>query len=315
RGIIVTNRHVVHMLEPGSSKPRSVEVVLDGGEATERSLTGQVIGTDPVEDLAVVKIQGKDLPDPLVIASSAPLRETQSGYAVGYPGGSMRSKNVSLSQTSISSLIKEQGQLKIVQVHHGMNPGNSGGPVVDVHGQVIGVAVAIALVQMERGNLNNTGINYAIPSDAVHRLLNGSIDRFVVDYPVQDGDSISAPFTLTVTDPMKQLSRMEIEWWSGNPGAERPGSATPPQPADGDSERQKISVTPSRGTAAGTLTFAKLPKDKVLWFQISSSPDKGDKRWSSAVSYQPPPPLERKAVQLVAPTAGSGKSKVNFSWK
>jgi S1-C subfamily serine protease len=81
----------------------------------------------------------------------------QQLFIFGFPFGESLGKEITASSTTISSIRNNQ-----IQVNGGMNPGNSGGPVVDVKGNVVGVAVA---------GIKDTNINFAIPADAVYDLI------------------------------------------------------------------------------------------------------------------------------------------------
>src|SRR5947208_1604732 len=71
------------------------------------------------------------------------LKETQTVYVFGFPFGESLGKNITVSTTSVSSLRKNEfDRVSKIQVNGGMNPGNSGGPVIDATGRVVGVAVS-----------------------------------------------------------------------------------------------------------------------------------------------------------------------------
>src|SRR5262249_16725992 len=154
------NAHVLGMLRPESQKPKKVEVVINSGEKDERTLPGQVLGVDPDSDLGLLLVRGKDLPEPLKVDEHKPLQETDPVFLFGYRFGKELGKNVTVSKSAISSLRKDDsGQvLKKIQVDGGMNPGNSGGPVIVPSGEVVGVAVS---------GIKNSNINFAVPARSV----------------------------------------------------------------------------------------------------------------------------------------------------
>lgn len=83
-------------------------------------------------DLAVLRVEGADLPPPLEVVPADDLLETQAAYVFGFPFGSSLGRAITLNTSSVSSLRRNNaGVLQRVQVNGGMNPGNSGGPVVD----------------------------------------------------------------------------------------------------------------------------------------------------------------------------------------
>ena len=106
-------------------------------------------------------------PPPLDVKSAKNLRQTQRVWVVGFPFGDQLGREVTVSDGSVSSLrMDENSELATVQIKGDMQPGNSGGPVVDALGNVVGVAVRI---------MPGTGINFAVPGDAVHHLFDGRI--------------------------------------------------------------------------------------------------------------------------------------------
>src|SRR5581483_5333948 len=90
--------------------------------------------------------------------SAAGLHETEEVFAFGYPFGERLGLEVSVNRTTVSSLRREHGKVAVVQLGGGLNPGNSGGPVADRAGAVVGVSVAKL-----RGA---QGIDFAIPAEA-----------------------------------------------------------------------------------------------------------------------------------------------------
>src|SRR5205807_1157873 len=94
-------------------------------------------------DLMVLQIDGDlaELPEPLTLNPDAELSETQTVYVFGFPLGKALGKSITVSKSSISSLRKENGELKEIQLNGGINEGNSGGPIVNEKGEVLGVAV------------------------------------------------------------------------------------------------------------------------------------------------------------------------------
>jgi S1-C subfamily serine protease len=164
RGIVITNAHVIGMLKPGSRQPRSVDVVVNSGETDELKLKGTILGVDRTNDLAVLRADGdiSRLPPPLPIDSASKLTETQKVYIFGFPFGEKLGKNITVSNSSVSSLRRKDRVLKEVQVNGGMNPGNSGGPVTDARGVVVAVSVA---------GITGTNINFAIPADFIQQAV------------------------------------------------------------------------------------------------------------------------------------------------
>src|SRR5207248_15421 len=106
-------------------------VVVHSGEPEEFKLPGLVLGVDRSNDLAVLRVdpQASPLPAPLLV-DSGKLIETQKVYIFGFPYGARLGKNITVSESSISSLRRDSsGALSQIQVNGGMHQGNSGGPV------------------------------------------------------------------------------------------------------------------------------------------------------------------------------------------
>lgn len=165
-GHIVTNAHVVGYGPDGIRKPTRIEIVVASGEANQKSLTGTMLGVDAEADLAVLKVDGSAWPAPLPFGTAAALKETDEVLIFGFPLGEKLGLNVSVNKSTVSSLRKEKGKLSVVQVAGGMAPGNSGGPVTNQSGHVIGVSVA---------GIVGTQINFAIPAEIADEFVRDQI--------------------------------------------------------------------------------------------------------------------------------------------
>uniref|UniRef100_A0A7S1Z6X8 PDZ domain-containing protein n=1 Tax=Trieres chinensis TaxID=1514140 RepID=A0A7S1Z6X8_TRICV len=169
RGHVVTNCHVV---AAGSGRngamPSKVKVKLEG---MEEATDAVVVGVEPDKDLAVLRIDTKDLPRPIDVGTSNDLQVGQKVLAVGNPFG----LDYTLTTGVVSALGRDvQGfggrPIKgCIQTDAAINPGNSGGPLMDSRGRLIGVNTAI---YSPGGVGGNVGIGFAIPVDVVRRVVN-----------------------------------------------------------------------------------------------------------------------------------------------
>ncbi|MCA9055504.1 MAG: trypsin-like peptidase domain-containing protein, partial [Planctomycetaceae bacterium] len=159
---ILTNYHVVE-------GAREIEVTL----FNEKSYAATPVGADPVNDIAVLKIDApvEDL-IPVTFGTSENLKVGMRCFALGNPFGLDRT----MSQGIISSLnrsleVKENWTIKsIIQIDAAVNPGNSGGPLLDSQGRMIGMNVAIA-TRLGAQFGQSAGIGFAIPVDLIKRVV------------------------------------------------------------------------------------------------------------------------------------------------
>jgi S1-C subfamily serine protease len=159
-GFLVTNAHVVAGAERGTA------TFVDGNE-----LGFEVVGRDPLSDLAVVRASGGEL-RPAPLGDAARLRVGQLVVAIGNPlgfGGSVTAGVVSALGRSLAARDGQASRLveNVIQTDAALNPGNSGGALADVRGRVVGINTAVAGV----------GLGLAVPIDAATRLIIAALMR------------------------------------------------------------------------------------------------------------------------------------------
>jgi S1-C subfamily serine protease len=165
-GLLITNAHVVQ----GADK---VSVTLKDG----RVLPGKVMGLDTVTDVAVVKVEGTNLPM-VTLGNSEQIKPGEWAIAIGNPLGldnTVTAGIISATGRSSSQVGDPQKRVNYIQTDAAINPGNSGGPLLNAKGQVIGMNTAILK--------NAQGLGFAIPIDQVQRIANQLVAKGKVDHP------------------------------------------------------------------------------------------------------------------------------------
>jgi Do/DeqQ family serine protease len=174
QGYVLTNNHVIQGAD-------DISVTLQDG----RSLQGEIVGTDPDTDLAVLKVPAENL-QALALADSEQLQVGDFVVAVGNPFG--------LGQTVTSGIVSALGRAgfrnlefqNFIQTDASINPGNSGGALINLRGELVGINSAIFTPSG-----GNVGIGFAIPSSMARYVLeqlvrHGTVRRGTLGLVVQD---------------------------------------------------------------------------------------------------------------------------------
>jgi len=173
-GYVMTNNHVVD----GSTE---LKVTL----SDKRQMTAKVIGTDAKTDIALLKLDAKDLPF-VKLGSSADVEVGDIALAIGNPFG--------IGQTVTMGIISAKGRggfgiedyEDFIQTDASINPGNSGGALIDMKGELIGINTAIL-----SPNGGNQGVGFAVPIDMARQVMtqlkeHGSVTRAYIGVTVRD---------------------------------------------------------------------------------------------------------------------------------
>lgn len=191
QGYIITNNHVVE----GRAR---VQVFFTGLFET----IGDVVGTDPDSDLAVIKVD--EFPEgvqPVPLGDSSALQVGQLTIAIGNPLGQDRTVTTGIVSALGRTLAETPGGFSIggiIQTDAAINPGNSGGPLLNARGEVIGVNTAIAAVPNQFGGSQaSQGIGFAVPVNLVKKVVPALIEQGRYDHPYL-GVGIGLPITTLV---------------------------------------------------------------------------------------------------------------------
>ncbi|MBT8537353.1 Do family serine endopeptidase [Polynucleobacter paneuropaeus] len=165
-GVIITNHHVI-------SDADEIEVAL----SDNRKFKAKVVGSDPETDIAVLKIDAKQLPSPITLGKIDSVHVGDVVMAIGNPFG--------VGETVTSGIVSAMGRDHVgintfenfIQTDAAINPGNSGGALIDTRGNLIGINTAIF-----SNNGGSMGIGFAIPINLVKHVMesiiqSGSVTR------------------------------------------------------------------------------------------------------------------------------------------
>ena len=193
-GLIVTNKHVV------ADEKAEYTVILGSGEEH----TAKVLARDPSNDIALIKIEGKDFPA-LDLGDSDSIKVGETVIAIGNPLGEFENSvtrgiisGVKRNLSASSGLGDSERLSGIIQVDAAINPGNSGGPLFNLAGAVIGVNVAMAQ--------GAESIGFSLPINQVKRIVE----------QVRTTGKLSFPYlgirSLTLTPELKTKSQLPFDY-------------------------------------------------------------------------------------------------------
>jgi hypothetical protein len=253
-GYVVTNHHVA--TAPEGVGPATLTLVFASGTRNERSVRAEVLAADAEADLALLRVTGvKDLPRPIDLDPTLKLIETMPVYGFGFPFGQALATGkgnpaITVSRGSVSSLrTNDRDEVQRVQIDGALNPGDSGGPVVDGQGRLVGVCVS---------GIRGSGIAFAIPAREVISLLGGRPGKAIFK-PRKDARTTAVEVVLDLVDPFDQIRAVTLYHVRSDQmkGAGRAGGIAALAGA------AKVPLTLNRGAAAGSFRLT-LPDRNVV---------------------------------------------------
>ena len=182
KGIVVTNNHVIQ-------DAKDIVVQVNG----EKKFEAKVIGADPLSDIAVLQIETKEKFIPVKFGDSDKARIGDWVIAIGNPfglGGTVTSGIISARNRSIGLSRYED----YIQTDASINQGNSGGPLFDMNGDVIGINTAIL------GRSGNVGIGFSIPSNSA---------KIVINQLIEFGETKRGWLGVRIQDVTKEIAEVE----------------------------------------------------------------------------------------------------------
>jgi putative serine protease PepD len=254
KGLIVTNAHVVD----GAT---SITVKLGDGKAEKATL----VGKDESTDLALLKIDpsGHTL-KPLPLADSSSVHVGDPTYAIGNPFGLDRTLT-----TGVVSALQRQIQApnnftidNVIQTDAALNPGNSGGPLLDAAGRVIGVNSQIESNSSSAngGEAGNVGIGFAVPSNTVRRVVDqlektGHVSHAWLGVESSDASSGGATVGQVISgSPAAKAGVQAGDTITAVDGSKVADAASLGDLIDGHAVGDEVKLTVHRGGSVKTLT-------------------------------------------------------------
>ncbi len=225
-GLVLTNAHVVEGAQ-------SITVGLVDG----RHFSGKVVGSDTGFDVAVIKIDGQNLPTAPLGASSS-LQVGEPVVAIGNPYGFDHTVTTGVVSGLNRPVSEGQGSYNqpMIQTDAAINPGNSGGPLLDLNGQVVGITTLVAAPQ----GFPAQGIGFAVPVDTARRIGDQLVQSGKVTHSGQ-------PFLGVSLSDINRPST--VPYLPGQPGF-------PGQPGRGRSGQAPSAPQPPAGVDHGALVGA-----------------------------------------------------------
>jgi regulation of enolase protein 1 (concanavalin A-like superfamily) len=270
-GFIVTNHHVIAEA-PGRLRSEKPSVVFWSGTSKEQVLPAEVVGADPEADLAVLRVTAKGLPAPLDLTQAVTVQETMTVYTFGFPLGDLLSPTrnnpaVTIGKGTVSSLRQdERGRLKRIQLDEALNPGNSGGPVVDGEGKLVGIAVS---------RIVGAKIGFAIPPAELNDMLKGRAAALTIQSVRVANGGAELEIEVPCIDAFRNLKAIEVRHVRRDalpeaPRADKDGT-WPELPG---TERVELKLEGGKGRGRLTLKSAE-PKAVVYLFQTAYTNGEG----------------------------------------
>jgi Do/DeqQ family serine protease len=175
-GTILTNNHVID----GAT---DIKVQL----SDKREFVAKLVGADPKSDVAVLKIEGKDLPT-LPLGDSSQLNVGDLIFAIGDPFGVGETATMGIVSATGRSQLGIEDYENFIQTDAAINPGNSGGAMIDIHGNLVGINTAIL---SHGGSGGNEGVGFAIPMSMAKPVMDqilahGKVIRGYLGVHIQD---------------------------------------------------------------------------------------------------------------------------------
>jgi S1-C subfamily serine protease len=313
QNLIFTNAHVVGMNTPGSKKPVKLTAYLHSGTPQQKEIPHsrlEILAVDREADLAVIRVLNEpNMPPPLETRPSAELSELEKAVILGFPGGytlaqitnSNKQPSVTVNSTNVGAIRRDNfGNLSGVQFNGGSAPGGSGGPIVDMNGDVIAV-----LFMGPTDAVLASAACYGVPTEYVNGLIAGRVADVEYGQPFRKNGKVHIPVTAHCLDPFQRLKSVGVACWVGEnntrtrpPGAERTGM----EPSDANYQEVALTYKHSKEdpVATGELVLPPLPAGRSYWAQPYYSNARVTQQWLAGNPVKlSGPPVDLEPADLI----------------
>lgn len=247
-GWVLTCEHVVRGTETAT-------VVLKSGRDGEQKVEARVVVVDKERDVACLRFTADEMPAPIELAFKTEVKETETVYVGGFPFGPSLATagdnpGPSVTKVSVSAVRRDEaGECVVVQLSGDVNPGNSGGPVFDGRGRLVGLATS---------RIQGTEMVFLVPPEGLRAIVKGRV-LAVAAKPAEGGAKARLDVTAPVFDPLGKLQSWGVAW------ARRDALKEPPAPgADGkwkpvgaSMREAALTLDEAKGVASGTVEVAR----------------------------------------------------------
>ncbi|HTU27496.1 MAG TPA: serine protease [Pirellulales bacterium] len=206
-----TIKLILELQKEVSGVPSSASVVFFSGTPEEVVLPAGIVAQDDVHDLAVLKVEGAPDKVKAIKPNLEKIPELTPLVTLGFPFGGMLAASkanptITITRADLTSYKPIGNDMSLLQLQGSLNPGCSGGPVVDTTGKLCGVQV-----QTIRGS----GLGFAIPTDEVVRMVQGRLSTWRAAIAKDDSGEYNVEYRVQLVDPMKRINDLQLRYVPG----------------------------------------------------------------------------------------------------
>ncbi len=252
RGEILTNAHVVDRCD-------AITVQF----ASKKTDSAVMVARDPANDLALVRVPNPP-PAVAVFRGGAPVRAGDTVVALGYPLPSLLATSATLTVGYVSALAGFEDDQRYLQISAPVQPGNSGGPLLDASGHLAGIVTSKLNAENVARFIGDIpqNVNFAIKAEVVRTFLDGKGIAYKTQRSDQqlspaDVGEIARPFTVFV-ECRRGLARVAVDRADRTPADRNPGRRQP-DPGERSPVRRRSSCGRAKGAAAFPPTTRSPP--------------------------------------------------------